>query len=70
MPFLIQPAAGDAFDKLVTVVNVEHQDAMPAVFQQVADAGHGDVQQAMLGGRRVCEERPGSEQQTGQQQGE
>jgi hypothetical protein len=46
----IEPARRDAPDEAMAVVDVEHEHAMPAAFEVVADAGDGGVEEAPGGG--------------------
>jgi len=48
---------GDAFDEFVVVIDVEDHQAVAAVFEVIADAGRGDVEVALVGGRRGDEQK-------------
>ena len=47
---LVEAGGGDALDELVVALDVEHQHAVPAILEVIADAGLGDVKELAGGG--------------------
>ena len=54
LALVIDPRCGNPPHELVPGIDVEHQQAVPAVFQIIAHAGHRHVQPAMIGGAGEC----------------
>jgi len=48
MPIGVNPSRRDASQELVAVLNVENEDAMPAVLQVIPNPGHGYVEKLLL----------------------
>ena len=50
-------------------IDVEYHQAMPAVFEVIANAGSGDVEEMFLGSGRGELEREGEKQKDGESHG-
>lgn len=66
----VEAREGNAFDEFVIVINVENDDAVAAIFEVIADAGSGDVEQMSFGGGRDELEREGEKQKNGESHGQ
>ena len=52
--FLVEPADRDAVYELMSVVDVEHEQPVPAEFQVIANTRHGHIQEPCFDGASLA----------------